>query len=139
MILAIINSTILLSLSLLHFYWAFGGQWGFTAALPTNKEGKRLLNPKWQHSLIVGAGLLVFAVYLLVYTDYISLHLPDWMLDSGIWIITVIFLMRAIGDFKYIGFFKKVKGTDFAIGDSKYFSLLCLWLALSSLCLILLR
>jgi len=34
--------------------------------------------------------------------------------------------LRAIGEFKYLGFFKKIKNTEFAIADSKLFSPLSL-------------
>ena len=136
MILAIVNSTILLSLSSLHFYWAFGGQWGFTAALPTNEEGKRVLNPKWYDSLIVGLGLLVFAVYLLIYVGLIPFQLPKWLFDYGIWVISAIFILRAIGDFKYIGVFKKVRNTKFARRDTLLYSPLCMTIA--GICIILL-
>lgn len=134
--LVVINSTILLSLGLLHFYWAFGGQWGFEDALPTNKEGERILNPKMIDSVIVGFGLLIFGIYLLIYGGILSLYLPEWVFDYGIWFVSAIFLVRAIGDFRYVGFFKKIKETDFAARDLKYYSPLCLWLSLSNMYLV---
>ena len=42
------------------------------------------------------------------------------------WILSVIFIIRAIGDFNFLGFFKKRKNTPFAIYDTIYFSPLCL-------------
>ena len=42
------------------------------------------------------------------------------------WIISILFFIRAIGDFKYVGFFKKVKQTTFGEMDTTYFSPLCL-------------
>ena len=44
----------------------------------------------------------------------------------GNFAIGIVFLIRAIGDFKYVGFFKKVKGSLFAENDSRYYSPLCL-------------
>jgi len=41
-----------------------------------------------------------------------------------------IFLLRAIGDFNYVGFFKKIKDTNFGKMDSKYYSPLCLVIAI---------
>ena len=38
-------------------------------------------------------------------------------------------LMRAIGDFRYVGFFKRVRGSRFARMDTTLYSPLCLALA----------
>jgi hypothetical protein len=55
---------------------------------------------------------------------------PDWILKIGLWIIPIIFSLRAIGDFKYIGFFKQVKATEFARLDTVFYSPLCVMIAL---------
>ena len=47
-------------------------------------------------------------------------------MKSGLWIIAGIFILRAIGDFRYVGFFKSVKQSAFARADSRYYSPLCL-------------
>jgi len=52
--------------------------------------------------------------------------LPNWLSHYGLWAITTIFLIRAIGEFKYIGFFKKIKTTTFGQMDTKFYSPLCL-------------
>ena len=44
----------------------------------------------------------------------------------GGWVIPIIFLLRAIGEFKYVGIFKRVKKTKFGRFDTKLFSPLCL-------------
>ncbi|MEM6843120.1 MAG: DUF3995 domain-containing protein [Bacteroidota bacterium] len=41
-------------------------------------------------------------------------------------ILFVIFILRALGEFNYVGFFKRVKNTEFARADSRIFSPLCL-------------
>jgi len=41
-------------------------------------------------------------------------------------LIAVAFFFRAVGDFNYVGFFKKVKNTGFAKRDNRYYSPLCL-------------
>ncbi|HNP19602.1 MAG TPA: DUF3995 domain-containing protein [Fulvivirga sp.] len=128
--LGLIESTILLLLSVLHFYWALGGKWAFAAALPTNEEGKRMLNPKKKDSLIVGFGLLMFAVFYFIKTDLILFPLPQWIIQYFGWVIAVIFILRSVGDFKYIGFFKKIRTTPFGKNDSKYYSPLCLFIGM---------
>ncbi|WP_420577387.1 DUF3995 domain-containing protein [Ekhidna sp.] len=127
---ALLLAIIFFMLSGIHFSWALGGTWGFETALPTTEDGKRVLNPKKIDSAIVGAGLLFFGMFYLIKTDHISLGLPEWVLVVAGWLIPSIFLLRAIGDFKYVGFFKKVSTTDFAKNDSRFFSPLCAGIAL---------
>ncbi len=121
---------IFLILGIIHFNWVIGGQFGFVQAIPTKENGERVLNPKKMDSAIVGAGLLVFSFFYLILANLISFDLPHWFLKYGIWIIPSIFLLRAIGDFKYIGFFKRIRQTEFGKWDTKLFSPLCLVIAL---------
>ncbi|MDY7394845.1 DUF3995 domain-containing protein [Aureibaculum sp. 2210JD6-5] len=84
------------------------------------------MNPKKIDSGIVALVLTAFGFFYLIKTNLITVNIPSWILTYGTWIIPAIFLLRAIGDFKYIGFFKRVKSTDFAKLDTKFFSPLCL-------------
>jgi hypothetical protein len=126
MILSILLSLILIGLGMIHFNWVIGGKFGFAASLPTKENGERVINPKKIDSAIVGTGLTVFGVFYLVKSEFFEYNLPDWIIDYGSWIIPIIFLLRAVGEFKYIGFFKSVKKTDFGKLDTKLFSPLCL-------------
>ena len=47
--------------------------------------------------------------------------------------IGIIMLIRAVGDFKYVGFFKKIKGTIFAQNDTHFYSPLCLLISINAL------
>jgi hypothetical protein len=60
--------------------------------------------------------------------EIIAPYLPTLLL-----VLVAVFAIRALGDFKYVGFFKKVKNTDFAINDTKYFTPLCAFVAVSLL------
>lgn len=124
-LLVYLNFLVLLGLSLLHFSWGLGGKWGFEDALPTDEKGERVLNPKPLDSLVMGFGLLFFASFHLIRVEIVELPLPGWMMKSGLWVIGGIFLLRAMGDFNYIGFFKKLTSTTFAEKDSKFYSPLC--------------
>lgn len=126
LILSTILTLIFLFLAGVHFNWALGGTWGFENAIPTNENGEKILNPKRIDCVIVGIGLTVFSFYYLLQLNLFSIELPSLILTIFGWIIPVIFLLRAMGDFKYFGFFKKVKTTTFGKLDSKYFSPLCL-------------
>lgn len=126
MVLSILLFVIFTVLGLVHFNWTIGGKWGFEKALPTKENGERVLNPKKFDSAIVGFGLILFGLFYLLKSGLINFQVPSWIITYGHWLIPVIFILRAIGDFKYIGFFTKIKNTEFGKADSKIFSPLCL-------------
>ncbi|MEO7175546.1 MAG: DUF3995 domain-containing protein [Saprospiraceae bacterium] len=126
MILSILLSLILIVLGLIHFNWAIGGTFGFAESLPTKENGERVLNPKKIDSAIVGLGLTAFAIFYALRAGLMDYNLPEWIMKYTGWIIPIIFLLRAIGEFKNVGFFKTVKNTDFGKIDTKLFSPLCL-------------
>lgn len=129
-VLTLIEAGILLILSVIHLNWVFGGKFGFEVAIPTNQKGEKVLNPKAIDSLIVASGLFIFALYFLIKQGLIVIDLPVSIEKYGGWVISTIFLFRAIGDFKYVGFFHKVRGTSFSNMDLKLFSPLCLLVSL---------
>lgn len=128
---------IFIILSVIHFNWVLGGQFGLSVALPTNSDGEMLMKPSRLATFIVGIGLLVFAFFYLLQTDYFNLNFPSWIFKYGNWIIPSIFILRAIGDFKYVGFFRKIKETEFAKWDAKLFSPLCLGIGVLGLMFVL--
>jgi hypothetical protein len=46
-------------------------------------------------------------------------------------VFAAVFFARTVGDFKYVGLFKKIKGTHFSKYDTWFYSPLCLFLSLS--------
>lgn len=126
---------IFLFLSSVHFYWAFGGKWGTEGVYPSKADGSPMRPPSIAATLIVAIGLLSFAVFYLIKAGYISVQLPLWLNKNGLWILTALFILRAIGDFNYLGFFKKVKNSNFAVNDTKYYVPLCLIIGLLTLVL----
>ncbi|MNE62550.1 hypothetical protein D3C87_15950 [compost metagenome] len=126
---------IFLFLSGIHFYWAFGGKWGASAAIPTKNDTEAVMNPGITATLIVALGLLAFGLLPLIISETIHFPLPLWLRKSGLWIIAGIFIVRAIGEFNYVGFFKKHKHTQFGKSDSKFYSPLCLLIGILALVL----
>lgn len=122
-------------LSVLHFYWGIKGSATGLSVVPVNAEGKLLFTPSRFDSFMVGIVLLVFFVFVLIKTQWIHFILPHWIMSYGLWFIAVLFLLRAIGDFKYMGFGKKINGTPFARMDTLLYTPLCLILALSAIVL----
>ncbi len=84
------------------------------------------MNPTFVSTLFVGKILLLFGLLNIIKTKIINITLPEIIENYCIWFITVLFLLRAIGEFKYIGFFKKIKTTKFSEMDTKVYSPLCL-------------
>jgi glucan phosphoethanolaminetransferase (alkaline phosphatase superfamily) len=116
-------------IALIHFYWLFGEKW-LDKALPTDENGKRVLNPRKFETIIVTLGLLLFAFYYLLKIELFEVEVPKLITKYSGWIISTIFIIRAIGDFKYVGFFKKIKNTKFAEFDTKYFTFISLIIGL---------
>lgn len=128
-IIPILLGLIFMGLSLLHLAWALGVKWGFESSVPTDLEGNKVLKPKKIDCVIVGAGLGFFsALYFLNYLE-ISFLISPQIERIALWIVPSIFLLRAIGDFRYIGLFKKVKTTAFGKLDSRMIIPLCLAIA----------
>lgn len=124
---ALIVSLIFLFLSLIHFIWAFGSNWGISKAIPTDNTGKKVMHPDAKASAFVGFWLLFFSLYYS--THFIHVDLPGWTSYIG-WGISSIFILRSIGDFKYVGFFKRIKDTEFSEMDTKLYIPLCLIIGL---------
>ena len=122
--------TVLTSLSGLHFYWGLGGKWGISVSVPSNKRNERVLNPGPLACSVVGLALLAISVFILAEVRIITIPLWGWLDDFGLCVIAAIFLLRAIGEFNYVGFFKRIKHTNFADADTRYFSPLCIVISL---------
>ncbi|GED72127.1 hypothetical protein BRE01_58290 [Brevibacillus reuszeri] len=126
------SATILLFIALLHAYWAAGGRWSLGEVIPrTSDESRRLFTPGKGPTMIISFLLALAAVLLLTQSGYFSLPFPAGLLKWGCVICATVFVLRAIGDFRYIGFFKKVRHTRFAHNDTWLFSPLCVWLGFS--------
>lgn len=125
-LIVVVLLVVFLSLSGIHFYWALGGKWGADVSVPTNKNNEKVINPKLFECFVVAVGLLGFGLLVLVKSGILTLLLPGWLLTYGLWIVAALFMLRAIGDFNYVGLFKKIKTTEFGRLDTLYYSPLCL-------------
>ncbi len=134
---AILNTFIFLGLSALHFYWLLGGKWGLDSAVPQHeRSGDKVFVPSALSTLTVATGLLGFAFIELgntsVFSGWIELKYFHW----GNLLVAFIFFARAIGDFKYVGIFKRIRNTQFAQKDTRYFTPLCLYVATTSILIV---
>lgn len=124
-------TTIFLVLSMIHIFWAFGGRLGSSGAVPETK-GKPAFEPGPMATLGVAAALLTAAGIVLWRSGWWSPGGPPWIPRVGIWVLAGLFFARAVGEFRLVGFFKKVRGTRFARLDDFLFSPLCLLISLLS-------
>ncbi|WNZ25430.1 DUF3995 domain-containing protein [Leptolyngbya sp. NK1-12] len=127
-VIGLITTTIFVALSTLHIYWAFGGNWGATATVPSI-DGQPLFEPGLWDTLAVAMALSIAAIICLGTLNYRLPFLPTWIYRTGIWCIALVFLLRAIGEFRYLGFFKQFNDSLFAHWDTVLYTPLCLGLA----------
>jgi hypothetical protein len=130
-ILGLVNCLVFLFISTIHFYWAFGGKWGAKEALPEGLEGKMPLTPSVFMTIVVVIFLSV-SIFFGQKAGLFDFELPVLLEKYGLIAIGSVLLIRAIGEFKYVGFFKKIKNTRFGELDSRYYSPLCLVLSINS-------
>lgn len=135
---AALVALILSQLSGLHLYWAAGGRFFLGQVIPskrqiiTNHSGVEVESeiPLFEtgplSAVVValflgGAAWMVAASQALIWSPISPQHLR-----TAVQALSAIFLLRAMGEFHYLGFFKTVRGTQFALWDSWLYSPLCL-------------
>ncbi len=130
-VLSVFLSLVFLILATIHLSWAVGSTWGLESALPSDPAGQKIIRPRPAMTLLVSLGLLVCAFMYFINPE------PDnpknWIFEWGRLIIPILFLLRALGDFRYVGWTKKVKETRFAKMDTKYYTPICLAISLLGL------
>ncbi len=117
-------------LALIHAYWAFGGQAGSLAAVPEVHDRPAFV-PSAAATFVVAIGLVACAVLVAASAGFIVSKVPaTWVTWLAIALAFGLFA-RAVGDFRLVGFFKRVRGTRFARLDTAVYAPLCLILALA--------
>lgn len=122
-------------LSLFHLYWALGGRFGSGATVPT-VGGERAFNPSPLGTALVAIALLLAMLTILGQLSLLGTAIPRWVFRWGTCGIALIFFLRAVGEFRLVGFFKRASDTPFAYWDTWLFSPLCLVIAVTALALV---
>ena len=131
----LVAAGVLLALAGLHVYWAAGGRWGASAAVPWREgttgagDGRPLFRPKKAATLLVALLLFLGAAILSGSAGLFGRLAPGWLFRGGTGVLALVFLARAIGDFRWFGLFKRQAATRFAALDSALYTPLCLGLA----------
>jgi hypothetical protein len=128
---AVAVAMVLAGLSGLHVYWAFGGRRGRTAAIP-ERDGKPLFRPGPGATLAVAFLLAVSGALVLGRAAVGPRVVPPTVDLWGVRGVALVLLARAVGDFNYVGLFKRRKTTAFARLDTRLYSPLVLALGLGA-------
>jgi hypothetical protein len=129
MVVGAVVSVVFVTLALWHVRMALFPASGLSSAVPS-VSGKPLFMPSAKATLAVAAVLLLFACLVAAAAGIIDVGLPVRVLCWLCGALALGLLARAIGDFKYVGFFKRVRDSRFARLDSLLYSPLCLLLAI---------
>lgn len=124
----------LMMLAIVHLYWSMGGKMGLGAAIPT-EAGEPVLRPTAGATFFIGFASLVSALIMLGTIGLYPDAEPAVLYSIWPWIMFVVFLLRTIGDFRYMGFFKRMLGTRFSRLDSVFYTPFSLVMAFSALLL----
>jgi hypothetical protein len=127
-VLPILVCFIFMVLALWHVRMAFGPMVSESGAVPSI-DGKPLFVPSRRSTLLVAFALVGFAAAVAGAAGLVPLGVPLRWLSWACYLLALGLLARAIGEFKYVGFFKRVRGSKFARLDTLVYSPLCLFLA----------
>lgn len=119
---------VFVALAAWHVRMALGSSSARSGAVPS-VSGEPLWVPSVQATLAVAVALLVFACLVAAMARFISVGIPQRTLAWLCYALALGLVARAIGEFKYLGFFKRVTGSKFARLDTLLYSPLCLLLA----------
>ena len=125
---ALVVSSVFALLALWHFYMAWLPGSGKVGAVPS-VQGKPLFAPSRAATIAVGVVLLLFAILVAATARIVAVGMPEATLSWLSFALAAGLLARAVGEFKYVGFFKRVRGSRFATLDTFVYSPLCLLLA----------
>ena len=132
---AISLGTVFALLCAFHIVGAFGG-WHRLPVIPTLPSSMEYSADRWPSSvswLAVAAALALAALVVLARADLLLTSVPPKLSTLACLALGVIFVLRAIGEFRMLGFFKSIKGTDFAFWDTWLYTPLFLALGLGAL------
>ena len=128
-VVSVLLATVFGLLAAVHVYWALPETGDMHAFVPESPDGAPLFRPGRIATLCVAIALVAAALTVLGAANIVRvIERPHWY-RIACWILGLVLLLRAIGDFRYVGFFKTRKSGRFAAMDSRCYSPLCAVLA----------
>jgi len=124
-LIALIVTGVFVALSAVHVYWALGGPTGKVAAVP-ELDNRPAFLPSAPSTFAVAVALALCAVLVAASAGLIVSKIPALWVTWLAYLLASALIARAVGDFRLVGFFKRVRGTRFARLDSALYAPLCL-------------
>jgi hypothetical protein len=129
-IVAVVVVAVFAVLALIHVYWALGGRAGSFAAVP-EVDARPAFVPSAVGTFAVSIGLAACSGLVAASAGLIVSIIPAPWVTWLAFALALALFARAMGDFRLVGFFKRVRGTRFARLDSAVYAPLCLVLAVA--------
>ena len=123
---AVAAATVLLAAAVLHGYWAAGGRRSLSRALPVDPAVEHRFAPGRVLTAIVAVALAVAAGLTVLVGFGVGPGVARWLLVGA----AAVFALRAVGDSRLVGFSKTERTTEFARDDDRWFTPLCVLIAL---------
>lgn len=114
---ALVISAVFIGLALWHFQMALGSPSEATGAIPS-VDGKPLFVLTRFATVCVGVFLVFLAVLVAAVDGILSVPIPAQVLTWLYYGLAVGLFALAVGEFKYVGFFKRIRGSQFAKIDT---------------------
>ncbi|KAB2965261.1 MAG: DUF3995 domain-containing protein [Thermoanaerobaculia bacterium] len=128
---AIVLAGVFFLLAGLHVAWLFRPGSAAPSAVVPSLAGKPVLTTGPVATAIV-AGLLAAAGVICLWRVGVLAWPYPAIPRAGVWVLAIVFAGRAVGDFRYVGFFKRVRDSTFARYDTALYSPLCVAIALAA-------
>ena len=134
---ALVLAGVFILIAALHIWWALASDRAKSSRIgvvvPTRLDGTPLFRPG--RTATLGVVLFLLTASLLVLQQGGILTLPGRAVTYrlGSWLLAVVLVLRTVGDFRYVGMFKRERRTRFAGRDTRIYTPLCGVLAVSVL------
>lgn len=125
-------ATTLVAIAGVHVYWACGGRSGLAIALPSKPGDNQPLFKPGRFATLLVALALGLAAWIVIATPGALAPLTPWSHRynrAPTFLLSLVFALRAIGDFRYLGLTKRIRNTPFARADTRFYTPLCALLA----------
>ncbi|MEQ9500796.1 MAG: DUF3995 domain-containing protein [Deltaproteobacteria bacterium] len=129
-------TAVLIAIAMLHVYWAAGGRWAIEGAVPFLDRKPRFV-PGRLATIAVAVALGGLAVAVLAAAEVVALPVSSSLAKTLVALGGAAFVLRAIGEGRYVGFFKRRGGTLFARRDTAIYTPLCVFLGFASFAVVL--
>jgi hypothetical protein len=131
-VVAVVLVALFLLLAALHVYWAAGGRWGASVAVP-EVGGRPAFQPGPAATLVVALLLAAAAAVVAARARFVPDLGAPWLFRAGAWTLSAVFALRTIGNFRTFGLFRAARDTAFARYDRVLFTPLCVAIAVGCL------